>query len=58
MESASLENASLRGRRRNRVADDEGEDLDAMLSSVDGGGDGGTRRKSRDGGQGRMSLVV
>ena len=33
-EVASLDNASMRGRRRNRIADDEGEDLDAMLSGV------------------------
>ena len=61
-EVASLDNASLKGRRRNRIAEDEGEDLDAMLKSTGGGdrgrgrGDGGTKGNKREG-QGTNAIL-
>ena len=47
-EVASLDSASMKGRRRNRGGEDEAEDLDAILNSVDGD-DTGKRRSSRNG---------
>ena len=56
-EVTSLDNASLRGRRRNKVADDEGEDLDAMLNNAGGGGGDSGAKGSRREGQGTNTML-